>query len=106
MIDFDKYLLPYEDCSKIYGFPIFERHKVFGKRIFYPPSVWLESKSRDMNKQWRSTREPDFRLTSPIVFSSKESAMNGLDNYLVSLGYYIIREDEVERFTKKLSLLL
>ena len=53
------------------------------------------------NKGWSHTWR-----TMSTFFATKEAAMADLDASLISRGYVIIPDDQVERFTRKLLLLI
>jgi hypothetical protein len=94
----NKYLLPYigEKYNTLYESYSFQR-KMLGST--WPGCYAMVWKSQ--NGRWRHTF-----LGLDYMFDTAEQAMQALDEYLLKKGFYLIKEDEVERFKEKLAVLL
>lgn len=101
-----KYLLPYE-LNPITGTVLSFVRKKFGC-VYDDPShcvgrVSLYKKNHPENwyNKWVHTY-----YGSNGGFDTKDAAMKSLDELLISRGYIIIPDNEAERWTKKLKVLL
>jgi hypothetical protein len=97
-----KFLLPWVVDTSYYFYIQYAR-PVLGGNISTPNNmsdmVWKEKSGR--TEHWRFREQSGF-----VRYKTKEECMEFADKCFVSRGYVLITEDQVERYTKKLAILL
>ena len=91
-----KYLLPYCEDNLFDGPSFFRRQ--FGVKYKYPDHCYV--------RVWKIHGGWSHTLNTYKSFISAEEAKEDLDKILIDRGFYLINENEVERFEKKLRLLI